>query len=286
MHKYILFIFFLHAAVFAQKESPSLQDLDADGTMADRRLLSIVKGQQALVERVAQSADADGNVNPDLERQLTQLSQDWQSYVSDNPEDLEARILYGKFLRQFGQNESAIEQFLMADKLDDSLPVVKQQIGNYLAEHGQYSEALTWFLQAIALAPKEARYHFQMGELLYRYRWQFLEDGAFTRWALDQDIKTAFREAATLLPQDFQVNLRYAESYYDLQKPDWDAALGAFTQALPLARSEKEMQTVHLHLARVHMELGNRDDCFKHLSFVKLPAFEAPKQQVLEALAD
>ena len=48
------------------------------------------------------------------------LSQEWISYITDQPEDVEARILYGKYLNTFGQRESAIEQFIVADSLDDS----------------------------------------------------------------------------------------------------------------------------------------------------------------------
>ena len=54
---------------------------------------------------------------------------------------------------------------------------------------------------------------FPDGGAAFRYRWQFIEDESFTRWGLDQEIKTAFREAALLMPDDFQVNLRYAESF-------------------------------------------------------------------------
>lgn len=271
-------------AVTAASGEPKLKDLEPDGTMADRRLFSIVKRQQSLIERVAQTAAEDGTVNPDMERRITQISQEWQSYIADNPEDVEARILYGKFLLNFEQRESAVEQFIIADSIDDSIPVVKQLIGNYLAEHGLYTESLTWFLQAISLAPKEPRYHFQVGELLYQFRWQFLDDGSFTREVLDRDMQAAFGQAAFLLPQDFQVQLRYGESFYDLEKPKWHLALSVFQQTLPLAVNETEKQAVHLHLARVHMHLQNEKDARDHLANVTLPAYSATKLQVEAAL--
>lgn len=265
---------------------PQLKDLEPEGSMADRRLFSIVKRQQSLMERVARTAGEDGTVNPDLERQISQQSQEWQSYIADNPEDIEARILYGKYLRTFGQNESAAEQFIQADRLDDSIPVVKQQIGNYMAENGLYTEALAWFLQAISLAPKEARYHFQAGELLYRYRWQFIEDGSFTREALDAEILTAFGQAAFLAPEDFAMQLRYGESFYDIKVPKWHLALNVFQQTLPLARNEVETQAVRLHLARIHMHLQNKDEAKNNLAQVTLPAYSATKAQVAAALGE
>ncbi|MGB0370620.1 MAG: tetratricopeptide repeat protein [Opitutales bacterium] len=283
MLKYLTISLFLFGSLPAQ---PSLEDVKPDGSMADRRLLSIVKRQQSLMERVARTADENNTVSPDVERQITQLSNEWLSYVADNPEDVDARILYGKFLRSFGQNESAVEQFLMADRLDNSLPVVKQQIGNYMAENGLYTESLTWFLQAVTLAPKEPRYHFQMGELLYQYRWQFIEDGSFTRESLDRDMLTAFGQAAFLLPEDFPIQLRYAESYYDIEKPQWHVALSAFEQALPLARNEVETQAVLLHLARVNMHLDNIEPAKELLSRVNLPVYAATKAQIEAALVE
>lgn len=262
----------------------SLKDVSPEGTLNDRRLLSMMKRQEALIERVAETADTEGNVSTDVEQQVQALAQDWQRFVTDHPKDLEGRIFYARFLRMFGQYESAVEQYLEADRIDDSVPVVKQQIGNYMAENGLYAEALPWFLQATSLAPEEPVYHFQTGELLFRYRDFFVEDEAFTREAIDKDMQTAFAEAARLSPDNLSLHLRYGESFYDVLKPDWTQALIAFQNCEKLAETTYDKQAILLHKARVHVELEQTEEANKLLSQIHLPALEDAKQQVQAAI--
>ena len=49
-------------------ETPSLDNISPDGSVSDRRLLNMVKQQEALIVRVQETADADGNVSADVER--------------------------------------------------------------------------------------------------------------------------------------------------------------------------------------------------------------------------
>ena len=278
MLKYFL-IAFLSIGLFGE-ETPSLKDVPSEGTLSDRRLLSIVKRQESLMERVARTADDDSNVSADVEQQVQALAQDWQRFVTDHPKDLEGRIFYGKFLRTFGQYEAAVEQYLEADRIDDSVHVVKQQIGNYMVEHGLYAEALPWFLQAVALAPEEPRYHFQTGELLFRFRDFFIDDKAFTREAIDTDMQRAFAEAARLSPEILGLHLRYGESFYDVKSPDWAKALEAFQTCQSLATTDNDQQAILLHLARVQVELTAFEEAQKLLAQIHLPALEDAKLKV------
>jgi cytochrome c-type biogenesis protein CcmH/NrfG len=67
---------------------------------------------------------------------MTRHAQDivaaYESYLSDNPKDVHALILFGKFLRKVGQQEHAVDFFIQADKINPKLAVVKQQHANYL----------------------------------------------------------------------------------------------------------------------------------------------------------
>ena len=66
---------------------------------------------------------------------------------------------------------------MRANQLDSDLPLVKNQLGNYLAEEGRPLEAINYYLAATRLEPKEPLYHFQIGTLLSAARDDFLKSG-------------------------------------------------------------------------------------------------------------
>lgn len=226
-------------------------------TFAEKRLLDIVKRQ----EKIMQTWDRDpATYNRDsLEMQAVNLAREYESYLADNPDDLTARILYGKLLIKLDQSETAIRQFLEVDRQDPTLPVVKQQIGNYLVENGRYMAALPYFINARDLDPTEPLYLYQLGTLLYEFRDHYIADGFYTRETLDQEMQSAFAEAVRLDPENFPYALRFAESYYDLSEPDWSGALKAWNHALEIAPSSFDRQIVLLHQARVYFLKGENE---------------------------
>ena len=54
----------------------------------------------------------------------------------DNPDDINALLLFGKFLRKTGLHENAISIFLKADQINPNIAVIKQELGNFLVEKG------------------------------------------------------------------------------------------------------------------------------------------------------
>ena len=105
----------------------------------------------------------------ELTRKIQDLVADFESYLADNPKDLTALILYGKFLRRVDQPGPATGVFLKADKLDPDIAVIKQQIANYLTEEGRIAEALPYLLRAVELSPDKAIYHDQLGSFLFLF---------------------------------------------------------------------------------------------------------------------
>lgn len=222
-------------------------------TMAERRLLDIHTRQERLMESYRRNPGQMETAS--MEMQVIQLIRSYEAHLAANPDDTTARILYGKFLNQVGQTESAIRQFLEVDRRQPDIPVVKQQIGNYLAEEGRYMAALPYFINASDLAPDVGIYPFQLGHLLYRYAEEFIRDGFFDRSTLETEMQTAFREAIHREPENYLFHLRYGESFYDLQAPDWNAAFAHWEKTAPLATSPLDRQTIRLHQARVLVEL-------------------------------
>ena len=152
----------------------------------------------------------------ELTRKIQDLVADFESYLADNPKDLTALILYGKFLRRVDQPGPATGVFLKADKLDPDIAVIKQQIANYLTEEGRIAEALPYLLRAVELSPEKAIYHNQLGSFLFLFREELIRLGITTQSTNDRNMMIAFREAAKLESDNFDYRVRYAQSFFDV----------------------------------------------------------------------
>lgn len=257
---------------------PKQSDLDTE------RLLDISKREQKIYQRLA--ADPEFYTADDLERHINELIQSYSTYLTENPDDVSALILYGKLLRRVDKNDEAFSAFLQADKLDSKIAVVKQQIGNHMAETGKGKAALTFYLNAIQLDPKVPTYHFALGELLYTFRNQFLEEAIFTRDALDREMLKAFQTSVRLEPDNFDAQMRLGEAYYDLASPDWKAALVHWNKLRKDCPNDDTLrrQILDLHKTRVLGKLGRIGEAKELAATIVQPSLQQSKQQVLSEL--
>ncbi len=218
---------------------------------------------------------------PDLERsrRLAPIAARYENHLKRYPEDAEAFVLYAKFLRDGGDDEGAAEYFEKARKLQPGWAVVWQQLAAIAAERGDGLKAFPLMKRAAELEPGQAVYHLQLGELITAFRDELLKSGIFeTRDAADTAMQNAFRAARALAPHSPETAVRYAESFYDVEKPDWRAALEAWNVAqrtfaaratdedVPAATLRREM--LELHRARAYAELGNDDESEKILECI------------------
>lgn len=228
-------------------------------TRADERLEDLLRVQRELLTRAA-AAQVQEDVET-LRPRLQELVFDWEDYLRTYQEKPEGYIAYSMLLGNplVDERKRAKALLLKANQLDPNQPVVKNQLGKYLAEEGLPLEALPYFIAAADLAPEEPLYHYQIGQLLGGARDAFLESGEWTVVAIDKAMQDALAEAVRLDPESLPYAYRYAESFYDLEDPPWDEAMAAW-QALE-ARSESpvERQMMRLHQANVLLFQGELD---------------------------
>ncbi len=280
---------FMTALVFANfscttdrvyEEKPPLNT--GSMTLGERKLIKIQKDQEAIFKRIENSEGSDKLGN--LELSVRNLITDYESYLTENPENVLSLILYGKLLRKLDRIEDAQLVFLKANSLDPNLAVVKQQLGNYHAEIGNFEEALAYFLIAVELSPDTALYTYQLGELLYQFRDLFLTSGMFNRDTLDRHMSKAFSESARLAPDNIDFQFRYAESFYDLENPDWNAALQAWESVGNNVTSEAELAAVLLHKANVYIKMKDPEKARELIDQVNVPELAETKEQLLKQL--
>ena len=188
-------------------------------------------------------------------------------------------------LGQVGMTKEAAAILLKANKLDPNIPIVKNQIAKYLAEDGKPVDALPWIMAAIDLEPREPLYHYHLGLLLAEGRDEFIRTGQFTRSALDKAMLEAFGHAAEYAPANFAYAYRHAEAYYDLEKPQWDEALKAWSALEDRAKPGVEKETIRLHAANVLFKQGQGEKARALLAMVTEPVLQKQKQTLLDQMA-
>jgi tetratricopeptide (TPR) repeat protein len=251
--------------------------------LPDRTLRQLVERQKALLADAAK-ANADFD-HGSLQDQLQQVTQGYEALLRDNKDYAPGYTAYGVLLGKVGMRKESIAMLLKSNQLDPDQPLVKNQIGNFLAEEGRPLEALPYFLAAIKLEPKEPLYHYQLGVLLHEARDDFIKSGEWTAVALDHAAHEAFRHAAELAPDRIEFTYRYAESFYDLSTPDWEGALKAWAALEDKAQSDLERQTMRLQAANVLIKQGRLDHARLLVDTVVEPSLQAQKQKLVAQLA-
>ena len=255
---------------------------------AARELKSLYDRQQALLALAA--AKASQAELEDLHVQFQQLTNDYEDYLGKYPNLSAGYVSYALFLAKpvMGERRRAAALLLKANQLNPDLPVVKNQLGNYLAEEGKPIEALNYYLAAVKLAPKEPLYHYQIGLLITESRDDFLKGGEWTRPTLDKSMQDAFEQAMALSPGNIPYAYRYCESFYDLEVPEWEEALTNWRALEGKVSTELAKQTIRLHEANILIKQGKSAAARALLPTVTEDALQAQKQKLaaqLEAAA-
>jgi len=251
--------------------------------VADQRLADIALREENIYRKIAE--DPEFYSSSDIERHVTDLIAAYSAYLIDHPKDVNALILYGKLLRRVERFDEAFHHFLKADEIDPDIAVVKQQIGTYLAESGKAKAALPFYLKAVELEPQTAIYHFALGQLLNEFRAVYIEEGIFTRDALEREMLKAFKKAVALQPDAFELQMRLGEAYYDLSSPDWKSALLHWNKMRKDVENELQAEILDLHRARVMAKLGRITEAIILAEKVQTPGLQKSKQQVLDEIA-
>lgn len=252
-------------------------------SMAERYLRRIVDRQKTLFADASKQGDKlDQGI---FKQQVQELTHDYELLLRENPRFAPGYAAYGYLLGKIDMRKEATAMLMKANQLDPDLALVKNQLGNLLAEEGNPVQAAPYFLAAIKLEPKEPLYHYQLGTLLAEAREAFIKTGEWTRATLDEAMHTAFRQAAELAPDRFEFAYRHAESFYDLEKPDWNQALQAWSALEEKAQTGIERQTMRLHAANICIKLGKTAHARALLETVDDPKLQGQKDRLVPQLA-
>jgi tetratricopeptide (TPR) repeat protein len=250
--------------------------------MAERSLKKIVERQKEVFAVAVSQGDKldEGS----FRQQIQSITHDYELLLRNNPSFAAGYAAYGYLLTKVDMRKEATAMLLKANQLDPDIALVKNQLGNILAEDGKPMQAAPYFIAAIKLEPNEPLYHYQLGTLLVEAREHFLKSGEWKRESLDAASHHAFQRAAELAPDRFEFAYRAAESFYDLEKPDWNAALKAWSGLEERAPTPIERQTMRLHAANICLKLGKRDHARALIETVDEPKLQGQKEKLVAQL--
>ncbi len=270
-------------AIFTVLLAVGLPASEESESMSDRALKKIVERQKELFAEVAKKGE-----NADLsafQTQVQSISHAYETLLRESPRFAAGYAAYGYMLGKVGMGKEAAAMLLKANQLDANIPLVKNQLGNYLAEDGKPLQAAPYYIAAIKLDPTEPLYHYQLGTLLTEARDEFLISGEWTRAAIDQAMHEGFKRAHELAPDRFEFAYRFAESFYDLEKPDWNVALKVWSDLEEKASTAIERQTMRLHAANICLKLGKVDHAKALLGTVDEPKLQGQKEKLVAQMA-
>ena len=268
-------------AADASPPKPSTDEAPASATNDLKALVERQRGLLAAAGSKASQAELE-----DLHMQFQELCNDYERFLDKYPNLAAGYVSYALFLNKpvIDERKRAAVLLLKANQLNPDLPVVKNQLGNYLVEQGKPIEALNYYLSAVKLAPKEPLYHYQIGALLTEARDDFLKAGEWTRATLDKTMQDAFEQAMTLSPENIQYAYRYCESFYDLEIPEWEAALINWRALEEKVSTALEKQTIVLHEANILIKKGKLTEARGLLAKVDKEALQTQKQKLVAEL--
>jgi tetratricopeptide (TPR) repeat protein len=254
-------------------------------TDAQRELRTMVELQRALLAR-AVAADSTAALD-DVRPRLQYLVFRYEEFVRKHPREVAGYVSYAMLLGSevLGERRRAAALLLKANEIDGDQPLIKNQLGNYLAEDGKPQEALNYYLAAVRLAPEEALYHYQTGLLLTLAEEEFVASGEWTRETVTKTAREALGRAQELAPDSFEYGYRHAQSFYTAEPKDWEGALTAWRNLEARAGTALGRQTARLHQANVLLETGDRTAARILLDGVNLPELREQRAE-LEARAE
>lgn len=251
-------------------------------TLSQKKLLDIIEEQDRFFERIRGKSRMSHSDALSLKSKIDSL---WAEYLAEFPDDVDALVLNGKFLRATGDDELSYKQFSRADALSPNLPVVKQQLANYEAEHGLAKHAYDNMRAAVSLAPENSVYRLQLAQLILVFREELIAGHGFSQDALDAELAQSYARAAELEPENGEIRKKYALSFYDLGRADWNEALRQWNIVLEkFSPLNIDKQTALANKARVLVELGRDADAREILEKVDAPALQADKRKLLEIM--
>jgi tetratricopeptide (TPR) repeat protein len=221
-------------------------------------------------------------LRPRILQRLEPVRMHYEAFLLAHPNHFRARVAYGSFLSDLGEEQPGAQQWLKAREIDPKQPSVWNNLGNYYGHNGQVTNSFECYDKAIELAPREPLYYQNLATTSYLFRKDAMEHYRLTEPQLYDRVMALYRKALAMDPENFPLATELAQTYYGFKpavtndsavarealKTHYQAALAAWQAALKLARDDVEREGVYVHLARVNILAGRPEEARRTLNLI------------------
>jgi len=198
-----------------------------------------------------------------------------------HPRDAAVKNGHAEFLWGIGERSRAVETWEAAEAIDPRNAVVLDHLaGSHLAA-GEAKKAAAYYARAVESAPQNAAYRFTFANVTFLFRRELLDATQPDEATVLNKALGHFAEASRLDPLNPEYARAYAETFYSLPKPDWNAGLAAWQHFSEITPQKDFAQA---NLARVYLILGQKDAARACLEKVQSAEFQRLKSRLSERI--
>ncbi len=241
-----------------------------------------IRDSQAFAEKGAGSPNA--TLNARIDQRFAEVKKQYEAFLTKNPKHAKARLAYGAFLGEIGEEWEGAQEMEKARELDPTNPAAWNNLANYYGHRSPVKKSFEYYAKAIELDPNEPVYRWNFATTVYLFRKDAMEFYKINEQQVFDKALDLYRQAIKLDPSNFILATDYAESFYGTKPPRYEDGLVAWTNALNVAHDEVERQGVHTHFARIKINLGRFDEARKHLDQVTNEMYLHLKQTLTKNL--
>jgi tetratricopeptide (TPR) repeat protein len=272
------------------------QKLMADDDAAQAEVDEWIKernrtGPQNDIERAA--------LNSRIRRRFEPIIKGYEDFLAAHTNHANARIAYGSFLNDIGEEEAAEAHWNKAREMEPANPAPWNNLANFYGHHGDVKKSFAYYAKAIELDPAEPVYYQNLATTVFLFRKDAMEFYRITEPEVFAKAMDLYRQALSRDPENFSLAAELAQTYYGIKLPAFDdtnaarqaeikladEALAAWRAAQKLSGNELEREGIHLHFARWQINIARYDEARRSLDLVTNAFWAASKNTLLKKLS-
>lgn len=257
-----------------------LAEDDAAQAEADRWI------QEAKAFEEAGAGLSGATLTARIERRFESVRKAYEDFLLRHPNYAPARLAYGSFLNDIGEEDEAVTQWEKAREADPQDPAAWNNLANHYGHRGPVKKAFEYYEKAISIDPEEPVYLQNLATTTYLFRKDAKEFYNIDEAQVFDRALELYRKAIKLDPKNFPLATDYAQSFYGIRPLRAEEAIAAWNYALQVANDDMERQGVYCHLARVELNSGRFDEARKHLELVTLDLYKTLKERLMRNLVE
>lgn len=239
-------------------------------------------------------------LNARIRRRFDPIRKGYEDFLTRHPGHVEARIAYGSFLNDIGDEPAAEVQWEKARELGPTNPAAWNNLANLNGHSGDVKKSFAYYAKAMELDPAEPVYVQNLATTVFLFRKDAMEHFKITEQEVFAKAMDLYRKALALDPGNFKMSAELAQTYYGIKVPQFDdtnatqaakvklaeEAMLAWRDAQKLSSNALEREGIQIHLARWQINLGRTNDARRSLNVVTNDIWQASKKTQLRRLGE